>query len=89
MSWSEILYEELDKFQFCIYSHGEYVELNGFEDMELIVEIPKEKTMPINFYQMELFLKNIDPYDRVTKFQKFLKKRGIAYKTHIWQRPLT
>lgn len=88
MNWTEALYEEIDKFQFCIYSHGEYIEMSGFEDMEIIIEIPKFETISVNFNQLKLFLINVNPYDRITKFENFLKKRKINYKTHIWQKPL-
>jgi len=88
MSWSETLYEEVDNIQFCIYSEGKYVEMSGFEETELIIEIKKEPGLSFNFEQLEIFLKNIDSYDRVTKFENFLKQNEIPYKTHIWQRPL-
>lgn len=87
MTWSETLYEEKDKFTFCQYSYGKIVDEAGFDDIEYICEISKEKIIPFNFLQFELFLKNTEPRGNMENFEFFLKKNNIEYKTHIWQKP--
>ena len=88
MNWSEILYEEKDKFTYCQYSDGKIVEENGFEEIEYICEISKDQELPFNFNHFELYLKNVEPRGNMDKFEKFLKEKNIKYKTHIWQKPI-
>jgi hypothetical protein len=88
MTWSETLYEENDVYTYCQYSFGPIVEKSGFEDIEYICEIPKNQEKIPSFYQLELYLKNIEPKGNMDKFEKYLKSKNIKYKTHIWQKPL-
>ena len=88
MTWSEILYEEEDKYKYCQYSYGPIVKENGFEDIEYICEIPKTQKNQYNFLQLTLILKNLKPVGNMEKFEKFLKERNVVYKNHIWQKPL-